>query len=176
MTAKLFTNDTLLFSVIHDSGASSISFNDDFLKISRWPYQWKMAFNTDASKQVQEIVFSHKPSPTNHGHIPDGMRCLWEILIRSPLREISERPLRNISKEMLFCVTFLRRLKCISKKDIFYVTPLKTTPPYLKKDVYSVTLPISLKNISCKYLWLFKINSQQRFRVISVELLKYLIK
>ena len=76
MTAKLFTNDTLLFSVIHDSGASSMSFNDDFLKISRWAYQWKMAFSTDASKQAQDIVFSHKPSPTNHGHIPDGMRCL----------------------------------------------------------------------------------------------------
>ena len=38
--------------------------------------------------------------------IPAGIRCLWEISIRSPLRETSQRPFRNISKEM----TFLRRL------------------------------------------------------------------
>ena len=30
--------------------------------------------------------------------IPAGMRCLWEISIRSPLKVTSQRPLRNISK------------------------------------------------------------------------------
>ena len=43
------------------------------------------------------------------------MRCLWEISIRSPLRKASQRPLRNISKE----ITFLRRLKHISRKMPF---------------------------------------------------------
>ena len=33
---------------------------------------------------------------------PAGMRCLWEISIRSPLKERSQRPLRNIWKEMAF--------------------------------------------------------------------------
>ena len=39
------------------------------------------------------------------------MRCLWEISIRFPLREISQRPLRNISKK----VSFLWRLWDVSK-------------------------------------------------------------
>ena len=46
---------------------------------------------------------------------PAGMRCLWEISIRSPLSETSQRPLRNISKEK----TFLWRLKDISKEMSF---------------------------------------------------------
>ena len=37
---------------------------------------------------------------------PAGMRCLWDVSNRSPLRETSQRPLRNISKE----TSFLRRL------------------------------------------------------------------
>ena len=35
---------------------------------------------------------------------PAGMRCLWEISIKSTLRQTTQRPLRIISKE----TTFLR--------------------------------------------------------------------
>ena len=38
-SAKLFANDTSLFSVVHDSEASTAFLNDDLLKISRWAYQ-----------------------------------------------------------------------------------------------------------------------------------------
>ena len=34
--AKLFADDTLLFSVVHDYAASSASFNNDLMKISWW--------------------------------------------------------------------------------------------------------------------------------------------
>ena len=34
LSAKLFADDSSLFSVIHDSAASSASLNDDLLKIS----------------------------------------------------------------------------------------------------------------------------------------------
>ena len=50
-SAKLFADDTSLFSVVHDSAASAAFLNDDLLKISRWTYQWKI-FNPDASKQA----------------------------------------------------------------------------------------------------------------------------
>ena len=46
---------------------------------------------------------------------PAGMRCLWEISIRSPLREISQKHL----KRDIFFVTSLRCLKNISKKMSF---------------------------------------------------------
>ena len=65
-SAKLFADDTSLFSVVHDSAASSAFLNDDLLKISRWVYQWGMIFNPDASKQAQEIVFSRKANASNH--------------------------------------------------------------------------------------------------------------
>ena len=55
--AKLFADDTSLFSVVHDSTLSSVSLNNDLLKISQWAYQWKMTFNPDVSKQAQEVVF-----------------------------------------------------------------------------------------------------------------------
>ena len=64
------------------------------------------------------------------------MRCLSDVSIRSPLRETSQKPLKNISEKCLFCdvfktsqvhlkkvvfhVTFLRRLKRISKTCQFY--------------------------------------------------------
>ena len=52
--------------MIHDSAASSAFLNNDLLKISRWAYPWKMIFNPDASKQAQEIVFSHKRNAGNY--------------------------------------------------------------------------------------------------------------
>ena len=52
------------------------------------------------------------------------MRCVWEISIRSPLRETPKRLLRNISKEM----TFWRHLQDVSntsQKDVFFVMSLR---------------------------------------------------
>ena len=76
------------------------------------------------------------------------MRCLWDVSKRSPLRETSQRPLRNISKETSqihlkkdgFFETFLRRLKYISKKMSFCDVS-KTSQIYIKKDVIFVTWP-----------------------------------
>ena len=65
-SAKRFADDTSLFSVVHDSAASSASLNDDLLKSFRLAYQWKMIFNPDALKQAQETVFSRKANASNH--------------------------------------------------------------------------------------------------------------
>ena len=63
---------------------------------------------------------------------PVGTWCPWEISIRSPLRETSQRPLRNISEK----IAFLRRLPDISKtskKDVLCVTSLRCLEPISKK-------------------------------------------
>ena len=57
-TAKLFPDDTTIFSVIHDISLLSFQLNDDLIKISSWAYQWKMSFNPEVTKQAQEVVFS----------------------------------------------------------------------------------------------------------------------
>ena len=48
--AKLFADDTSLFSVIHDSNTSALELNSDLAKINRWAFKWKMSFNPDPKK------------------------------------------------------------------------------------------------------------------------------
>ena len=58
--AKLFANDTSLFSVIHDNHTSVNALNKDLEMIQNWAFQWKMNFNPDPTKQAQEVNFSIK--------------------------------------------------------------------------------------------------------------------
>lgn len=58
-----------LFSVVHDSGALSLAFNNELLKICQWHYQWKIIFNPHTSKQVQEVAFSSKSIATNNATV-----------------------------------------------------------------------------------------------------------
>ena len=64
--AKLFAEDTFLFSTITSPAISLSNFNEDLLKITQWDYQWKMFFNPDLTKQAQEIIFSQKKTDTSH--------------------------------------------------------------------------------------------------------------
>ena len=58
--AKLFADDTSLFSVIHDTNTSALELNSYLANINRWAFQWKMSFNPGIKKQAQEIIFSRK--------------------------------------------------------------------------------------------------------------------
>ena len=64
--AKLFADDTSLFSTVYDPHKSAKLLNDDLLKISDWAYKWKMLFNPDVTKQAQEVIFSHKSKKVDH--------------------------------------------------------------------------------------------------------------
>ena len=65
-SAKLFVQDTSLFSVVFNVDASAKELNDDLAKVQDWVLQWKMSFNPDISKQAQEITFSRKLKKTPH--------------------------------------------------------------------------------------------------------------
>ena len=58
--AKLFADDTSLFSVMHDIQTSANNLNKDLERISNWVTRWKMKFNPDTSKQAQKVIFSRK--------------------------------------------------------------------------------------------------------------------
>ena len=58
--AKLFVDDTSLFSVVRDIAASTEELNNDLRNISKWGYQWKMIFNPDLTKQAEDSIFSRK--------------------------------------------------------------------------------------------------------------------
>ena len=57
---KLFTDDSSLFSAVHDIDTSANDSNHDLEKISELAFQWKIKFNLDPTKQTQEKIFSKK--------------------------------------------------------------------------------------------------------------------
>ena len=81
--AKLFADDTSLFSVIHDVDASANELNNDLYQINKWAFQWKMSFNPDPSKQTQEIIFSRKTKKIFH----PSLRFNNSIVSRSPYQK-----------------------------------------------------------------------------------------
>ena len=56
--AKLFADDTSLFTIVQDKNKSPNMLNNNLRRIFKWAYNWKMLFNPDPSKPVQEVVFS----------------------------------------------------------------------------------------------------------------------
>ena len=47
---KLLADDTLHFSIVHNTNTSTINLNNDLNKIKNWAIQWEMSFNSDPSK------------------------------------------------------------------------------------------------------------------------------
>ena len=64
--AKLFADDTSIFSVVNDVNESCCALNSDLSIINNWAYQWKMCFNPDPNKQATEIIFSRKTNQQLH--------------------------------------------------------------------------------------------------------------
>ena len=55
---QVISGDISSFSVRHNIDSSAAELNNDLAKISHWAHQWKVSFNTDPSKQVQEVISS----------------------------------------------------------------------------------------------------------------------
>ena len=87
--------------------------------------------------------------------LPNGHEMsLRDLNYISPLRETSQIPPRNISKEM----TFLRRLQDLSNtspKRCLFCDAFKTSQKHLKKDLLCVTSLRRLEHISknTSFLW-----------------------
>ena len=68
-SVKLFVDDTSLFSIASDPLETASILNKDLDIFQGWAEQWKMAFNLDAMKQAQEVVFSKKPQESFHPNL-----------------------------------------------------------------------------------------------------------
>ena len=66
LNAKLFVDDTLLFSVVHNANTLEDEGNNDVVKINKWAYQWEISFNPDPIKQAQEVIFTRKIGKEDH--------------------------------------------------------------------------------------------------------------
>ena len=64
--AKLFADDTSLFTIVKDRNVSANILNNDLQLISQWACKWKMLFNPDRKKPAQEVLFSRKNQIQNH--------------------------------------------------------------------------------------------------------------
>ena len=58
--AKLFTDDTSLFTIVKDENKSANFLNNNLSLISEWAFNWKILFNPDPMKPAQEVLFSRK--------------------------------------------------------------------------------------------------------------------
>ena len=58
--AKLFADNTSLFTIVYDEAVAAGQLNCDLSIISDWAYQWKMQFNPDKNKQAVQVIFSCK--------------------------------------------------------------------------------------------------------------------
>ena len=65
-TAKLFVDDTSLFSIVQNVNTFASHLDSDLSKISNWAFQRKMRFNPDPRKQAQKVIFSRKIQKTCH--------------------------------------------------------------------------------------------------------------
>ena len=63
---KLFSDDTFIFSIVHDNDLSTSELENDLNIIQEWAHQWKMCFNPDPTKPAEEVVFSVKRSKPYH--------------------------------------------------------------------------------------------------------------
>ena len=52
---KIFANDTCIFSEVLYKDNSQRDLNNDLSIISKWVFQWKMEFNLDPNKEVNEV-------------------------------------------------------------------------------------------------------------------------
>ena len=67
--AKLFADDTPLFTIVKDKQESADVVNNDLSLISKWAFNWKMLFNPDTNKPAQEVLFSRKKKTQNYPNI-----------------------------------------------------------------------------------------------------------
>ena len=65
-SAKLFADDTFLFSVVENVNETTANLNKDLENINKWAQQWNMSFNPDPTKMVQDVLFSRKKSKVIH--------------------------------------------------------------------------------------------------------------
>ena len=58
--AKLFADDTSLFTIVKDKNESADILNDDLHFISSWTYKWKILFNSDPKNLRKKCYFQEK--------------------------------------------------------------------------------------------------------------------
>ena len=118
-TAKLFADDTSLFSIAQNINTSASHLNSDLSEITNWVFQWKMSFNNDPSEQAQEVFLSRKIQKTCHPSIYFNNKSVKQDLSLKHLGMILnsklnfQEHLKNILNKVNKTIGLLRNLQNI---------------------------------------------------------------
>ena len=121
--ARLFADDTSLFSVVRDINTSAAHLNNDLRKISNWAFKWKMSFNPDPSKQAQEVIFSRKHQKISHPSIYFNNNPIESVSSQKHLGMILDTKsnfqehIKNILTKVNKTIGLLRKLQNILPRE-----------------------------------------------------------
>ena len=121
--AKLFADDTSLFSIVQNVNTSASHLNNDLSKISNWAFQWKMGFNSEPRKQAQEVIFSGRIQKTCHPSIYFNSKLVKQLPSQKHLGLISDNKLyfqehlHNILNKVNKAIGPLRKLQNILPRE-----------------------------------------------------------
>ena len=112
----MLTDDTSLFSVVHDTQTSANDLNKDLKITNNWVFQWKIIFNPDPTKQAHEVIFSRKTKKIYHHPLVFNNTNVFQsssqkhlgIILDSKL--IFDEHLKMISLKISKTLEFLQKL------------------------------------------------------------------
>ena len=153
-TAKLFVDDTSLFAIVQNANTSASHLNNDLGKISNWPFQWKMSFNPDPSKQVQEVIFSCKIQKTCHPSIYFNNKSVKQVPSQKHLGLILDKlnfqeHLQNMLNKVNKTIGLLRKLQNILPREpllAIYKSFVRPHPDYGDVIYDNTIIILSTKN------------------------------
>ena len=103
---------------VHGTNQTGINLNDDLEKVSNWAFQWKMSFNPDINKQVQEGILSPRLQKSNHPSITFNGTSVIQYEIRKKMCSI-RNVLNKVSKTIGLLRKILQRPPLITIYKIF---------------------------------------------------------
>ena len=150
--AKLFVDDTSLFSVIHDSQTSANVLNNDLEMIYNWAFQWKMNFNPDPTKQAQEVIFSRKTKKQPHPPLVFNNANVTQSLYQKHLDNILdskltfENHINMVTTKINTTIRLLRKLHLITIYKAF-VRPCLNYGDILYDQAFNLSFQQKLESI-----------------------------
>ena len=109
--------------MVNDIQASAATLLNYLTVISNWAFQWKIIFNPDLTKQVQEVIFSGKTKKLLHPSLPFN-----DIPLKN---SISQKHLR-LTLDVK--INFAEHVKNITEKTIEPVGLLLRFQPILPRS------------------------------------------
>ena len=157
--AKLFTDYTSLFSVVHDTETSANVFKKyykDLKWLNNWTFQWKIKFNPDPTKQAREVIFSLKAKEICHSPLVFNNTCVSQassqkymgVILDSKL--IFDKHLKIVTLKISKTLGLFRKLQNLLPRSALITVYKAFVRPYLIMVIlFMIKLIICPFTINC---------------------------